>query len=187
MRSIHDARGGGRDGLPTSHDDSRRELGYARVYALIDGRLKLVSAALSGPNGLALSPDERYLYVCNWDDQRKVVMRYEVGADGEASNGAVFFDMTAAPGEDALDGVKVDRQGNLYVSGPGGLWILSPAGVHLGTLRGPEHSYNLAWGGEDGRTRYWTAQTGIYRIRLTVPGIRTTPTAAVVGDSRGAR
>jgi gluconolactonase len=95
-----------------------------------------------------------------------------VHADGSLSNGQVFFDMTDAPGEDALDGVKVDMQGNVYVSGPGGLWILSPDGKHLGTIRGPEHPHNLAWGDSDGRTLYLTAQTGLYRVRLKIPGIR---------------
>jgi gluconolactonase len=88
------------------------------------------------------------------------------------ANGQVFFDMTSAPGEDAIDGLKVDRQGNVYVSGPGGLWILSAAGKHLGTVVGPEHAHNFAWGDADGRTLYLTAQTGLYRIRLNVPGTR---------------
>jgi len=68
--------------------------------------------------------------------------------------------------------VKVDQSGNVYVSGPGGLWILSPEGKHLGTLRGPEHAHNMAWGDADGRTLYWTAQSSIYRIRLNIPGVR---------------
>jgi gluconolactonase len=112
------------------------------------------------------------LYVSNWDAQKKVVMRYEVRPDGSLANGRVFFDMTSAPGEDALDGMKVDQRGNLYVSGPGGVWILSAEGMHLGTLRGPEHPHNMAWGDADGRTLYLAAQTGLYRIRLSIPGIR---------------
>jgi gluconolactonase len=159
-------------GLPRFSDDPRKELPFSGVFCLIDGELKLVSTDLSGPNGLAFSPDERYLYVGNWDPKRKVVMRYEVRPDGSLANGHVFFDMTAAPGEDALDGIKVDQRGHLYVSGPGGLWILSPAGKHLGTLKGPEHPHNLAWGDDDGRTLYLAAQTGLYRIRLSIPGIR---------------
>jgi gluconolactonase len=99
-------------------------------------------------------------------------MRYEVAADGSLSNGLAFFDMTDAPGEEALDGLKIDAKGNLYVSGPGGLWIISPQGQHLGTLLGPELAANFAWGDEDGRTLYMTARTGLYRIRLNVPGIR---------------
>ncbi|MGH7322561.1 MAG: SMP-30/gluconolactonase/LRE family protein, partial [Candidatus Rokuibacteriota bacterium] len=148
------------------------ELPLSGVFCLINGELKLVANDVSGPNGLAFSPDERYLYVGNWDPKRKVVMRYEVRPDGALATGDVFFDMTSAPGDDALDGVKVDQRGHVYVSGPGGLWILSPEGKHLGTLKGPEHPHNMAWGDDDGRTLYLTAQTGLYRIRLNIPGIR---------------
>jgi gluconolactonase len=158
-------------GLPKAFDDRRKELPFSGIFSLKDGALRLVSRDLAGPNGLAFSPDERFLYVGNWDPKKKVVMRYPVHADGTLGEGSVFFDMTAAPGEDALDGIKVDVRGNLYVSGPGGLWILSPEGRHLGTLVGPEHPHNLAWG-DDGRTLYLTAQTGLYRIRLQVPGVR---------------
>jgi gluconolactonase len=159
-------------GLPKAFDDGRKELPFSGVYSLKDGELTLAAADLSGPNGLAFSPDERYLYVANWDEKKKVVMRYRAQPDGTLTEGEVFFDMTAAPGEDALDGIKVDVRGNLYVSGPGGLWILSPEGKHLGTIIGPEHPHNLAWGDADGRTLYLTAQTGLYRIRLNIPGVR---------------
>jgi gluconolactonase len=159
-------------GLPKAFDDTRKELAFSGVYSLKDGRLTLAANDLTGPNGLAFSPDERYLYVANWDEKKKVVMRYRAHPDGTLTDGHVFFDMTAAPGEDALDGVKVDVQGNLYVSGPGGLWILSPEGKHLGTIVGPEHPHNLAWGDADGRTLYLTAQTGLYRMRLNIPGVR---------------
>jgi gluconolactonase len=158
-------------GLPKAFDDPRKELPFSGVFSLKDGNLRLVASDLAGPNGLAFSPDERYLYVGNWDPKKKVVMRYPVAADGTLGAGSVFFDMTSAPGEDALDGIKVDVRGNLYVSGPGGLWILSPDGKHLGTFVGPEHPHNLAWG-DDGQTLYLTAQTGLYRIRLNLPGIR---------------
>jgi gluconolactonase len=141
------------------------------VYYLNNGQLKLVAQELSGPNGIAFSPDEKYLYVGNWDEKHKVVMRYAVNADGTLSNGKIFYDMTKAPGEDAIDGIKVDQQGNVYVSGPGGLWILSASGKHLGTIIGPEHPHNLAWGDADGKTLYLTAQTGLYRIQLNVSGI----------------
>jgi gluconolactonase len=159
-------------GLPKAFDDTRKELAFSGVYALKDGRLTLAAKDLTGPNGIALSPDERYLYVANWDEKKKVLMRYRVHGDATLSDGRVFFDMTSAPGGDALDGVKVDVQGNLYVSGPGGLWILSSEGKHLGTIAGPEHPHNLAWGDEDGRTLYLTAQTGLYRVRLKIPGVR---------------
>jgi len=111
-------------GLPNLTDDPRKELPFSGVFCLINGELKLVSTDLSGPNGLAFSPAERYLYVGNWDPKKKVVMRYEVRPDGSLVNGQVLFDMTTAPDEDAVDGIKVDQRGNLYVSGPGGLWIL---------------------------------------------------------------
>jgi len=110
--------------------------------------------------------------VTNWDLKKKVVMRYDVTADGGLANGRVFFDMTGAPGEEALDGLKVDQRGNLYVSGPGGLWIISPEAKHLGTIKTPELPANFAWGDEDGRTLYMTARTSLYRVRLGIPGIR---------------
>jgi gluconolactonase len=162
-------------GLPKAFDDRRKELPFSGVFSLKNGVLTLAAKDLTGPNGIAFSPDERYLYVANWDEKKKVVMRYRADDDGTLSDGEVFFDMTSAPGEDALDGVKVDVQGNLYVSGPGGLWILSPDGKHLGTIAGPEHPHNLAWGDADGRTLYITAQTGLYRLRLKIPGVRPGP------------
>jgi len=74
------------------------------------------------------------------------------------------------PGEDAIDGIKVDERGNLDVSGPGGLWILSAEGRHLGTIVGPKHPHNMAWGDDDGKTLYLCAQSGLYRMRLGIPG-----------------
>lgn len=158
-------------GLPKFGGDPRKELPYSGVFALYQGRLKLVSTDLPGPNGIAFSPDEKYLYVANWDDNRKVVMRYDVRPDASVVNGTVFFDMTGTPGEDALDGVKVDQRGNLYVSGPGGLWILSPDGRHLGTVVLPRHPHNMAWG-DDGKTLYLCARSGLYRMPLKIAGVR---------------
>jgi len=159
-------------GFPKFYDDPRKELPYSGVFALYKGQLKLASTDLKGPNGIAFSPDEKYLYVGNWDPEKKLIMRYEVSADGSLSNGEVFFDMTGAPGEDALDGIKVDRRGNLYVSGPGGLWIISPQAKHLGTIIAPMHPHNMAWGDDDGKTLYMTAQGSLYRMPLNIPGIR---------------
>jgi len=158
-------------GLPRFGEDPRKELPFSGVYALVSGTLRLLTAELAGPNGIALSPDERRLYVGNWDPRRKVVMRYDLAADGTVSNGVVFADLTAAPGDDAIDGVKVDRAGNVYVSGPGGLWVYSPAGKALGRVVGPEHPHNMAWG-EDGRALFLAAQTGIYRLSLAAAGAR---------------
>ncbi len=159
-------------GLPKAFDDPRKELPFSGVFMVKDGRVAVVSKDLNGPNGLAFSPDEKYLYVGNWDAAKKVVMRYPVRPDGTLERGEVFFDMTAAPGEDAIDGMKIDRAGNLYITGPGGIWILSVAGKHLGTIKGPEQPHNLAWGDADGKTLYVTALTSIYRLRLNVEGTR---------------
>jgi gluconolactonase len=157
-------------GLPRFQNDPRREQPHFGVYSVKDGSIKQVSTDFSGPNGLAFSPDEKFLYIGNWNDTNKVVNRYPVNADGTLAKAQLFFDMTAAPGEDAIDGIKVDTAGNVFVSGPGGLWIISPTGKHLGTLRGPEHPHNMNWGGSDRRTLYLAAQTGIYRIQLRIPG-----------------
>jgi gluconolactonase len=159
-------------GLPKFFDDPRKELRFSGVFALVGKKLKLVSTDFSGPNGIALSPDEKLLYVGDWDEKKKRVMRYDVGADATLSAGKVLFDMTSAPGKDAIDGVKVDQKGNLYVSGPGGLWILSAEGKHLGTIVTPRHPHNFAWGDQDGRTLYLCARNSLYRIRLGIPGVR---------------
>jgi gluconolactonase len=159
-------------GLPRVYDDPRKELPFQGVYRWADGALTLLTSELKGPNGIAFSPDERYLYVGNWDEARKVVMRYEVKADGTLAPGTVFADLTSVPGEDAIDGVKVDRAGHVFVSGPGGIWVFAPDGIHLGTIVTEEHAHNLAFGDDDGRTLYLTGQTSVYRVRLNVEGVR---------------
>ena len=153
-------------GLPGVFDDPDKELPFSGVFAVRNGEVTLVTDDLEGPNGLAFSPDERYLYVGNWDPVRKVVMRYELGAHDEVLDSSILFDTTGADGEDAIDGLKVDQAGNVYACGPGGIWVISPAGEHLGTLRPPEAPHNLAWGDADGRTLYITALTSVYRLRL---------------------
>ncbi|MCV2491942.1 SMP-30/gluconolactonase/LRE family protein [Geodermatophilus sp. YIM 151500] len=159
-------------GLPGGSDDPKKELPFSGVFAVRDGVVRLAADGLSGPNGIALSPDERHLYVGDWDPAHKVVVRYDVAADGSLSGGRVLFDMTGADGEDAVDGIKVDRDGNLYVCGPSGIWILTADGRHLGTLHLPESPHNLAWGDADGRGLYITALTSIYRVRTKVAGVR---------------
>ena len=161
-------------GLPKFFDDPRKELPYSGVFRVSpDGKkVQLLANELSGPNGLVFSPDEKFFYVDNWDEKKKIIMRYEVNPDGTLAKGKIFFDMTLAEGEDALDGMKIDQKGNLYVSGPGGLWIISSEGKHLGTIVGPEHPHNFAWGDDDGKSLYLCAKTGLYRIRLNIAGIR---------------
>jgi gluconolactonase len=161
-------------GLPGVYDDPKKELPFSGVFRAKDGEVGLVTDKLAGPNGLAFSPDERYLYVGDWDMTHKAVVRYELDDSGRVVDETEFFDMTNADGEDAIDGLKVDVEGNLYVCGPGGIWIVSADGRHLGTLHLPENPHNLTFGDSDGRTLYITALTSIYRIRLAVAGIRPT-------------
>ena len=169
-------------GLPKAFDDPNKELPFSGVYLLRDGKLTLLTTELSGPNGIALSPDERHLYVSNWDLKKKVLMRYEVKGDGTLTNGRVFYDFTSEPEEVALDGVKVDQRGNVYVSAPRGVWILSPEGKALGRIETPEHDANFAWGDDDARGLYLTASTGLYRVRTSIPGVQ--PPLAVQSASR---
>lgn len=161
-------------GLPKVFDDARKELPFSGVYSIYKGKLQLLTKELSGPNGIALSPDEKYLYVGNWDEKKVVVMRYEARADGTLADVKVFFDMTPALDKErnAIDGIKVDKEGNLYVSGPGGLWVISPAGKRLGLIIAPKHIHNMAWGDADGKTLYLCARTGLYRMRLNIEGVR---------------
>jgi gluconolactonase len=159
-------------GLPATFSDPKKELPFSGVFRVRDGAVSLVTAELAGPNGIALSADERHLYVGNGDPDRKIVMRYTLDGAGSVTAAEEFFDVTGAEGEDAIAGLKVDTAGNLYVCGPSGIWLLSPGGDHLGTLRLPESPHNLAWGDEDARTLYITALTSIYRIRLAIPGVR---------------
>jgi gluconolactonase len=161
-------------GLPGMTDDPGRELDFAGVYALAPGggEPTLIDGSLTGPNGIALSPDERWLYVGNWDPAHTVVMRYPLGPSGPSVSAGreVFCDLTGEPGEDSIDGIKVDADGRLYVCGPGGVWILSAQGEPLGLLTFPESPHNLAWGDADRRTLYVTALTSVYRLRLQVVG-----------------
>lgn len=161
-------------GLPKFFDDKRKELPFSGVYMIRNGKLQLVTSEFTGPNGIAFSPDEKYLYVGNWDEKKKVVWRYEVQPDGTVRNGKLFFDFTSFPGEDAIDGIKVDTAGNLFVSAPGGLQVLSPDGRHLGTIRTPQHVHNMAWGDDDGKTLYLCARSGLYKMRLSIAGVRPT-------------
>ena len=159
-------------GLPSTFDDPKKELPYSGIFRFKGGELTLLDRSLNGPNGLGFSPDEKTFYVTNWDAARKIIERWDVAPDGSISNGRVFFDMGSAPEEEALDGLEVDAEGNVYASGPGGVWILSPEGRHLGTLEVAELPANLEWGDPDGKSLYMTSRTSLYRIRLGIPGSR---------------
>ena len=156
-------------GLPKQDEDPSRELAFNGVYRLASGKLQLIIKDLTRPNGIAFSPDYKILYVANSDEKRKVWMRYDVAPDGSVSNGRVFADVTSAKEQGVPDGMKVDSLGNIYGAGPGGIWVFSPEGKHLGTIKPPETPANCAWG-DDGKSLYITAVTGLYRVRLAVSG-----------------
>ena len=146
-----------------------RELDFNGIYRLSpDGELELLYGDQSRPNGIALSPDETTLYVANSDENQKVWMAYDLSEDG-VSNPRVFYDVNDQTSEGAADGMKVDTAGNLFATGPGGVWVFALDGTHLGTIMPDEVPANVAWG-DDGRTLYMTARTGLYRIRLTTEG-----------------
>jgi len=151
-------------GLPGFEDDPDKELPYSGVYRVTGRLVHLLTAELNGPNGIAFSPDEQWLYVGDWDPQHKVVMRYPVYTDGSTGAGSVLIDLTDEPGDDAIDGLEVDGRGNLFVTGPGGLWVVARDGTPLGLVTiGGEAPHNLAWG-DGGSTLYIAAQTGLYRL-----------------------
>lgn len=159
-------------GLPGGSSDPQRELPYDGVFLLFEGKLQLVIEELRGPNGLALSADEKHLYVSGSDLQKAVVVRYKISANGTLSRGEIFFDAAPFVRAGYLDGMKVDVRGNLYVVSSSGILIISPTGKHLGTIKGPGELTNVAWGDDDGRTLYITAQGELYRLRLGVAGRR---------------
>lgn len=156
-------------GLVGQDEDPAKELAFNGVYRYADGTLTAIITDLGRPNGIGFSPDQRTMYVSNTEEARKVVMAYDVDPAGGISNGRVFVDATADTAPGMPDGLKVDAQGNVYATGPGGVWVISPEGRHLGTIQAPEVAANCAWG-EDGHTLYLTAETGIYRIKLNATG-----------------
>jgi gluconolactonase len=160
-------------GLPEFYNDPGKELGYQGVFMIKNGQVKVVSKDLGGPNGIAFSPDEKYLYVSNWDireiHRTKTLWRYEVQSDGTLKNGKIFYDFNFTEGDEALDGIKTDREGNLFVSAPGGIWILNAEGKLLGKMVTPQRPANMAWG-DDGKTLYLTAHESIYKIKVKTGG-----------------
>ena len=158
-------------GLPKQDEDPAKELKFNGVFRLADGKVQPVIKDLTRPNGIAFSPDQKTMYIANSDEKRKVWMQYDVAADGTVKNGRVFYDVTAEKEDGLPDGMKVDSQGNLYCAGPGGVWVFSPDGKHLGTIKPPETPANCNWG-DDGKSLYITARTGLYRIKLAATGLR---------------
>jgi gluconolactonase len=149
--------------------DPRKELDFTGVYMWKDGKLSLLVKDMPMVNGLAFSPDEKYLYVNG--SRENYVNRYEVKPDGTLTNGKLFIDMSKETERGVTDGLRVDTKGNLYETGPGGVWIISPDGKHIGTIRAPEQATNVGFGDPDKKTLYIAARTGIYKIRVLTPGI----------------
>jgi gluconolactonase len=145
-----------------------KELAFNGVFRLrVDGGLDLVDDSLSFPNGVALSPDERTLYVANSDPERPIWRSYALGADGLPTSSSTLFDAKSLMGPDAPglpDGMKIDVQGNLFAAGPGGVLVLTPDARHLGTIYAGRAVANCGFG-EDGRTLFLTAHDRLGRIR----------------------
>lgn len=160
-------------GLLKLNDDPDREMIFNGVYRLKPGgEVTLLTDELTFPNGLAFSPDEKTLYVAVSDPKRPAVMAYDVRPDGLLANGRVFFDAAplVAPTRKGLpDGLKVDRHGNLFATGPGGVLIIAPDGTHLGTINTGEPTANCAWG-EDGSVLYITANHFLLRVKTSTRG-----------------
>jgi len=147
----------------------KQEIPFQGVYRLAaDGSLRLLTKDLSQPNGLAFSPDGRRLYID--DSMNRDIHVYDVGPTGDLSNGRLFGKEEGPPESGVPDGMRVDRQGNLYVTGPLGIWVWSPNGKHLGTIVVPELAANLIWGDADFSTLYITATTSVYRLKTKARG-----------------
>jgi gluconolactonase len=160
-------------GLEKRAEDPAKELAFNGVYRLRkSGQLDLLLDALTLPNGLAFSPDEKILYIAVSDPKHAVWMAYDVMGDGTLANGRVFLDVTALTnGRKGLpDGMKVDKAGNLFACGPGGVLVISPEGKHLGTIDTGEPTANCAWGGSDGSMLYITANDKLCRIQTSTHG-----------------
>jgi gluconolactonase len=156
-------------GLAKQDDDPKKELKFNGVYRLAHGSLQAIIQDLTRPNGIAFSPDEKILYVSVSDEKHKVWMRYDVDPNGSVKDGRIFYDATSETMPGLPDGMKVDSKGNLYCAGPGGVWVFSPEGKHLGTIKTPKPPSNCNWG-DDGKTLYITAVDALYRIKLSTPG-----------------
>ena len=164
--------------LPKREDDPARELPFHGVYSIRNGSLQLLDKDPGDlpPNGIAFSPDEKILYVNNGGPapNQRQIFAYDVQQDGSVINRRLFADFTGEKGPGGPDGMKVDVMGNLYSTGMGGVWILSPAGKRLGKISAPEgmRFSNLAFGDQDSKTLYVVSPKTLWRIRLKVAGIR---------------
>lgn len=159
-------------GLPKKQDDPLRELDIFGVYRISkDGTVTLLTNELIRPNGIAFSPDEKTLYIAQSDSKKAIWMSFPVNADGTLGKGKVFYDVTSVMGTlpGAPDGLKVDKQGNIFASGPGGIYIFSPEAKLLGRIETGQRTSNCAWG-DDGSVLYITADDYLCRIKTSTKG-----------------
>ncbi|MEX2168424.1 MAG: SMP-30/gluconolactonase/LRE family protein [Pirellulales bacterium] len=159
-------------GLVKQWDDPARELEFSGVYHVEpNGEIELITDKMTRPNGLALSPDERTLYVANSDEKAPVWLAFELDDEGRAISERVFFDASelAKKKPGMPDGLKIDQQGNLFATGPGGVLVFRPDGKHLGTISSGDKISNCAFG-DDGQTLYMTCDDHLCRIKLTTRG-----------------
>ncbi len=148
-----------------------QELSFQAIWRLSpDGKLSIAAQDFGLPNGIGLSPDEKTLYL--GDTSRKKLFAFGIKADGSLSGRRLFADL-ASTEVGAVDGMKIDKRGNVYTTGPTGVWIFSPAGKHLGTIHAPAIPANLAWGDADYRSLYLATPDAIYRLRTNTEGFVT--------------
>jgi gluconolactonase len=147
----------------------KQEIPFQGVYRLDEnGKVTLLTKDLTQPNGLAFSPDGKKFYVD--DSEQRNIRVYDVAPDGSLANGRIFGDEHGEKNDGVPDGIKVDVQGNLFVTGPKGIWVWDAKGKHLGTIVLPEQPANLTWGDKDSKTLYITATTSVYRLRTRTRG-----------------
>ncbi|HOC31208.1 MAG TPA: SMP-30/gluconolactonase/LRE family protein [Armatimonadota bacterium] len=151
-----------------------RELDFQGIYRISPkGELALLDKLMYRPNGLAFSPDEKLLYVA--DSERNLIRVFDVRKDGSLANGRLFATLKEEGQRGGPDGMKVDVKGNIYCTGPGGVWVFSPDATVVAKIRTPEVAANVAFGGKDYKTLYITAQTGLYKIPVKIKGIKVGP------------
>jgi gluconolactonase len=149
--------------------ERKQDLSFQGVYRISPGgELHLEANDFGQPNGLCFSPDERLLYVN--DTARAHIRVFDVASDGSLNNSRKFAEGIGEGMDQSVDGMKCDERGNIYVTGPRGIWVLTPAGKHLGVVLMPETAANLNWGGKDWDELYCTCSTSIYRVKTKVRG-----------------
>ncbi len=177
--------------------EPERELGHSAIFRYMpDGELRLMTSEMNHPNGLAFSPDETKLYASNTRPNPHLYV-FDILPDGALADGRLFAEMPYGPAEPGAtfatsaglirpmaekggvpDGLKVDVEGRIFCTGPGGTWVWEAGGTHLGIIRTPELPANVAFGDADSRSLYMTCRTSVYMLRTRAPGIAATPPGA---------